>query len=191
MRTSPPSNSEAPRPRPPGFTLVELMLVLGLLMVVMFLAVPTFQGLLQGSLQEEVNRLSGVIRLLRNEAVLTNTRYRLLLDLEQGRYAVERQDVLGGYETVREPRVLSPHDFPPELAVAELELLGRVYRPDEPEPLPVVVDASGYVDPFLLRFTHEDEEYTLRVSGFTGNVELLEGYVDARELDERDRQARR
>lgn len=170
---------------------MELMLVLGLLVVVMFLAVPTFQNLLQGSLAEEVNRFAGVIRLLRNEAVLTNTRHRLLLDLEQGRYAVERQDVLGSYEPVGEPRVLSPHDFPPELVVTELELLGRVYRPDEPEPLPVVVDASGYVDPFLLRFTHEDGEYTLRVSGFTGDVELLEGYVEARELEGTVREARR
>lgn len=164
------------------------MLVLGLLVVLMALAMPTFQNLLQSTLQQEVNRLTGVVRLLRNEAVLTNTRYRLMLDLEEGRYSVERQDELGSFVPVSDPRVLSPHAFPRQFVLQDVLLLGKLYRPEEsglsePEPLPVVVDASGYVDPFLLHFTHDEEAYTIRVSGFTGRVELLTGRVEELESE--------
>lgn len=183
MRTSPARTSDRGGP-PAGFTLVELMIVLGLLVVLMFLAVPTFQNLLQSSLQQEVNRFTGVIRLLRNEAVLTNTRYRLMVDLKESGYFVERQDDLGGYDKVQDPRELSPHQLPAGIELRDLVLLGHLYRTDEPEPLPVVVDASGYIDPLLLHFTYDDAEYTLRVTGFTGRVELLEGYVEELEPKE-------
>ena len=157
---------------------MELMLVLALLGVVMLIALPAFQNLLQSTLQQEVNRITGVIRLMRNEAVLTNTRYRLMLSLKDNRYFVERQDDLGSYETVKDPKVLSPHRFPADWQSEELLLLGRIFRNDEPDPVPVVVDSSGYVDPFLLHFTQAGENYSLRVSGFTGRVELVNGYVD-------------
>ena len=157
---------------------MELMLVLALLGVVMLIALPAFQNLLQGALQLEVNRITGVIRLLRNEAVLTNTRYRLMLSLKDNRYFVERQDELGSYETVQDPQELRPYSFPSGWQTQKLLLLGRIFRNDEPEPVPVLVDSSGYVDPFLLHFTQGGEDYSLRVSGFTGRVELVNGYVD-------------
>ncbi len=62
---------------------------MGLLGLVMFLALPALQNLLEGSLQREVRRLSGVVRLLRNEAVLTNSRFRLMSFLSPLRYKME------------------------------------------------------------------------------------------------------
>jgi type II secretory pathway pseudopilin PulG len=156
---------------------MELLLVLALLSVMMLIALPAFQNLLQSSLQQEINRISGVIRLLRNEAVLTNTRYRLMLQLKENRYFVERQDDTGLYVKVDDPRVLAPHRLPGSLQVQHLLLLGHVYDTDEAEPVPILVDSSGYIDPFLLQFTQDGADYTLRVSGFTGRVELVTGYV--------------
>jgi general secretion pathway protein H len=176
MRTSPARTSSAAGPA--GFTLIELLLVLALMSVILLIGLPAFQSLLQSSLQQEVNHLTGMIRLLRNEAVLSNTRYRIELLLKESRYWVERQDDTGNYEQVTDPRELAPHRLPAALQVQDLELLGRVYRANEPDPVPVIVDASGYVDPFLLHFADGDKNYTLRVSGFTGRVELLEGHVE-------------
>ena len=177
MRTFPARSSDRRRP-PAAFTLVELLLVLALMAVVLFLALPTFQNLLQSSLQQEVNRLSGVIRLLRNEAVLGNTRYRLMLELKDNRYFVQRQNPDGSYDRLEEPKVLSPHAFPANLQIEDLVLLGRVYRTDETEPLPVLVDSSGYIDPFLLHFSLDGQDHTLRVAGFTGRVALEEGHAE-------------
>ena len=176
MRISPARTCRATG-RGSGFTLVELMLVLALMAVIVFLALPSFQNLLQGTLQQEAGRLAGVIRLLRNEAVLTHTNYRLMLDLKRGRYFVQQQDPEGAYHEISDPRVLAGHTLPGDLQLVNLTLLGRTYRTDEIEPLPVVVDPSGYLDPFLLRLTHADEDYTLRVAGFTGRVELVPGHV--------------
>ena len=157
---------------------MELLLVLALLSVVMLIALPAFQNLLQSSLQQEINRISGVIRLMRNEAVLTNTRYRLMIALKENRYSVERQDRTGLYVKLDDPRQLAPHRFPSGMQVQHLLLLGHVYDTDENDPVPILVDSSGYVDPFLLQFTLGGADYTLRVTGFTGRVQLVTGYVE-------------
>jgi prepilin-type N-terminal cleavage/methylation domain-containing protein len=177
MRTSP-ARTSSPRAPAAAFTLIELLLVLALMSVVLLIGLPAFQSLLQSSLQQEVNHLTGVIRLLRNEAVLTNTRYRIMLNLKDGRYSVERQNDAGTYDVVKDPRELAPHSFPSAMTVQDLVLLGRTYKTDEPDPLPIIVDSSGYVDPFLLHFSLDDKSYTLRVAGFTGRVELVDGHVD-------------
>jgi len=176
MRTYPVKTCSPPRPR--GFTLIELLLVLALASMILLIGLPAFQNMLQSPLQQEVNHATGLIRLLRNEAVLTNTRYRLMVDLKHNRYFVQRQDDLGTFETVADPRELRPHPLPRRMELEDLVLLGRTYRTDETEPIPIVVDASGYVDPFLLHFSYDGTEHTLRGSGFTGRLELVDGHVD-------------
>jgi prepilin-type N-terminal cleavage/methylation domain-containing protein len=164
--------------KPSAFTLIELMLVLGLLAIVMLLALPTFQNLLQGDLQREVNHLAGVIRLLRNEAVLTHTRFRLVLEPKENRFHVEEENLDGQYVRREQPKVLREHGFPSSFGIKDVVHFGEVIRTDRGEPIPIQLDPSGMVDPFLLHFTEGDTPYTLRVSGFTGRVELLDGHVD-------------
>lgn len=177
MRISPARISSA-RQRPAGFTLIELMLVLVLTAIVLLVAMPAFQSLLEGTLEREVNRLTGVIRMLRNEAVLSNTRYRIMLDVKQNRYSVEKQNEFGTFDELSEPRELAPHHFPSGMKLQDLVLLGHTYDTDQADPVPIVVDASGYVDPFLLHFTDDSKPYTLRVTGFTGHIELVKGHVE-------------
>ena len=152
--------------------------VLGLLALVMFLALPALQNLLEGSLQREVRRLSGVVRLLRNEAVLTNSRFRLMFDLDKGEYRVEQRDEFGDYEQRDDPKELRPHAFPSSFDIKDLVLFGEVSRAEPETVVPIIIDSSGYVDPFLLHFSDGAAEYTLRVTGFTGRIDLVEGYVD-------------
>ena len=177
MRTFPARICRRGRPAG-GFTLLELLFVLSLMGLLMFLAVPTFENLLQDNLEQEVNRLSGVIRLLRNEAVLTNTRFRLMVDLDKGGYHVEEQDQYGAFVIRQQPRALVPHAFPESIEIQDIMIFGEVSRKEPEQIVPILIDPSGYVDPFFLHFKNGDQEYTLRVSGFTGKVELLEGYLD-------------
>jgi len=177
MRTSPARISRR-RSGPAGITLMELLLVLGLLAMLMLLAVPTFQNLVQGPLDREVNHLSGLIRLLRNEAVLGNRKFRLVFDLERGGYSVEQEDEFGQYAPREEPRMLRPHEFPSVFMLQDAVVFGATFRPDDKKPVPVHIDPSGTIDPFMIHFKIEDVGYTLKVSGFTGKVEMLNGYVD-------------
>ena len=57
-----------------GLTLIELMIVLGVLVVLLQLAVPSMQSLLHGNrIRVEAHRLLGAINLARSEAVLRNS----------------------------------------------------------------------------------------------------------------------
>lgn len=164
--------------RPAGITLIELLVVLGLTATMLMLAVPTFQNLLQGTLDREVNRLASVIRMLRNEAVLGNNYFRLMVNLEEQKIYVEKRDLQGNYYELSNPKILRAHTFPSSMTLRDVILFGKVIRPDDKKPVPIRIDPTGYIDPFLLHFKDGSNDYTLRVAGFTGRVKLVSGYVD-------------
>lgn len=174
MPTFPAPGSRAHRAS--AFTLVELVLIMALLGAVLFLVLPSFQSLLQGTVEKEVNRLTGVIRLLRNEAVLTRRPYRLVIDLKQHEYVVEERTLDGKYVAVTRPPLLAKHAFPPAFQVKDLILNGNTRYPLVERRVEIALDASGFMDPFALRFAVDGVKYTLAVSGFTAEVSLKEGH---------------
>ncbi len=178
-----PAGGDRRRRAGPGITLVELMVVLLLLSLMAFLAVPAFQNLLQGPLDSEIKRLTGVMRLLRNEAVLTRTRFRLVFDLKRARYTVEERTRSGEFSERKEPKVLRPHQLPASFRLKDVVIYGRVRERKRDAVVPITIDASGFIDPFLLHFSEGGKDWTLKVLGFTGRVALEEGYVDYRTLE--------
>ncbi len=151
------------------------MLVLALLGLVTVLALPAFQSLLQGTLEKEMTRLTGVVRLVRNEAVLTRKPFRIVFDLEEARYTVEERTSFGTYVVRREPRSLRPHQFPPSIVLRDMVVFGSRFDHLRKEPVPISINQSGFIQPFLLHFTEDGDPWTLRVQGFTGEMELLAG----------------
>lgn len=175
MRTSATPTSDARRA--PGFTLIELILVLALLGLLMFLALPAFQSLLEGTTQREISRLTGVIRLLRNEAVLTRKPFRLVIDLRQGEYWAEERTLDGKYVERSDPRLLAKYRLPKAFQVKDLILNGNTRYPLVDRRVDLMLDVSGFMDPFWLRFTVDDVDYTLKVSGFSSDVDLVKGHA--------------
>ncbi|MFI5399663.1 MAG: prepilin-type N-terminal cleavage/methylation domain-containing protein [SAR324 cluster bacterium] len=161
----------------PGFTLLEMLVVLLLMSLIAGFTVPLFQTLLEGQVQREATRLSQLVRILRNEAVLTQTDFHLVFDLKEQSYWVEARK--GDTYTVRtDAAVLRKHTLPGSFAVTDLVVMGNVHtRQAEERPVPITVDPSGFVDSFLLHFTANGAEYTFKVSGFRTDVDLLNGYV--------------
>lgn len=174
MPTSAATNS---RRRDGGFTLVELLVVLALLSLFTFLAVPAFQSLLEGAAQRESTRLTGVIRLLRNEAVLTRRPYRLVVDLKEGEYFVEERDRSGRYNERSDPRLLARYRLPPSMKIKDMIVAGNSRYPLTERQVPLAIDPSGFMDAFSLHFSVGDSEYTLTVSAFTAETSLVSGYV--------------
>ncbi|HEX7928484.1 MAG TPA: prepilin-type N-terminal cleavage/methylation domain-containing protein, partial [bacterium] len=156
-----------------GFTLIELMLVLSLLAMVMFLALPAFQAVLQGTVDKEVGRLTGVIRMLRNEAVLTRKPFRLVIDLKERQYWVEEWTLEGRYVERTTPAILAKHRFPTAMKIQDLILNGNTRYPLIDRRVDLVLDVSGFMDPFALRFAVDDVNYTLEFAGFTSDVNLV------------------
>ena len=159
-----------------GFTLIELVVVMLLLGLTTFMVMPAFQNLLEGRLTREANRLAGVIRLLRNEAVLEGLTFRVMLDMSAGSYWVEQRGAKGDFLIREDVSMLKKHTLPPSVIMERMFMFGEELLPRKDRPVPILVDSSGFVDPFLLFVLDGDEPFTFRVTGFTGKVSLVEGH---------------
>jgi prepilin-type N-terminal cleavage/methylation domain-containing protein len=174
MQTSAARTSRG-RTRAQAFTLLEMLVVLVLLSLIAGIGIPAVQAVLQGQTQREATRLAALIRTLRNESVLTRTDFRLVFSLKERAYWVEeRKD--GRFRLREEPSLLRKHAFPAAFTLTDLSILGGT-SPAGDRPVPLTVDASGFMDPFLLHFTVNGDPYTLKVSGFRADMDLQPGYV--------------
>jgi prepilin-type N-terminal cleavage/methylation domain-containing protein len=159
-----------------GFTLLEMLVVLVLLALMAGISMPVFQSLLIGPVQREATQLASLIRALRNEAVLTRTDFHLVIDPKARTYWVE-QRTDQGFRKKEEPAMLRPHLLPASFVVQDVSVLGTTTSLLDERPIPLTVDASGFVDPFLLHFSADGTDYTFKVSGFRAELDLLVGYV--------------
>lgn len=69
-----------------GFTLIELGMVIGILVLVAAIAVPSLEAVFGVKTREEVTRIAGSIRAMYGESVLSGHTCRLVFDLEEGAY---------------------------------------------------------------------------------------------------------
>jgi type II secretory pathway pseudopilin PulG len=152
-----------------------MLVVLVLLALVAGIGLPAVQALIQGPVQRETTRLASLIRMLRNEAVLTRTDFHLVIDLKEGAYWVE-QRTAGRFRPRDEPALLRKHTFPSGFTLTDLTVMGGT-TPVVDKPVPLTVDSSGFMDPFLLHFTVSGQSYTLKVTGFRADMDVLPGYV--------------
>lgn len=182
MRTFPASSSK-PGAAPAGFTIIELMLVLTLLVLVMTLAVPTFQSVLQDSLDKEVARLGGVIRLARNEAILTRKSFRILFDLKASSYAVEEEDQFGRFLPRDDPKLFRPYTLPDSIELKNLFVYGSRFDLEYDKKVPIVINVSGFVDPFSLQFLQDGQPWTIVSKGFMAKMSLEPGLIELKAED--------
>ena len=159
------------------------MLVLTLLIIVMSLAVPAFQNLLEDNLEKEVKRLGGVIRLVRNEAILTRTPFRLIVDLKESTYAVEEEDEFGRFLPRDDPKLFRTHTLPDTFELKEMAVYGSRFDRERDKKVPVLINVAGFVDPFSLQFFIDGKPWTIQLTGFAAKVELKEGLADLKRED--------
>lgn len=75
-----------------GFTLVELLVAIGIVALMMGLSVGIIGGSFHRQAKNEVARLIGAIRYSYNEAASKNLYYRIVFDFEKQRYWVESSE---------------------------------------------------------------------------------------------------
>jgi len=67
-----------------GFTLLELLVVIGLVVALAMAVVPSIEGVMGVKTREEVGKIAGSIRAMYGEAALNGSTCRLVFDLDEG-----------------------------------------------------------------------------------------------------------
>lgn len=169
------------RRRQQGFTLLEITIVIAVLGIVLGIVIPRLRDPGQAELKAQARRLVMTFRLLRSEAVLHGTPFRLNFDLDQGRYWITAddgseglEDGLGTLGTLARGTVLkSPVQFVdvayPTLGATAAQ--GQVYTMFYPD---------GSIDITVIRLANHGQGYTLYVDPMKMRLVALEG---SREID--------
>jgi general secretion pathway protein H len=81
-----------------GFTLIELTIVIGIVVMTALIVVPAVEGAMGVKTREEAGKLAGAIRAMYGEAALSGKTCRLVLDIDKGEWWPECTE---GQATIR------------------------------------------------------------------------------------------
>ncbi|MEZ4752160.1 MAG: prepilin-type N-terminal cleavage/methylation domain-containing protein [Bdellovibrionota bacterium] len=189
FRKSNRSTSEA------GFTLVEILIVIAIIAFILSLGLPAIERVTSYKLNSTTRRFVGLLKTVRNDAILLSNIHRLAVNLEDNTYWVEVQKkkaLLDQLPVEEDPKNPQPSNF----------ALADKYASD-PIPLPdgVVFDGvfkeaeglrrnglayihffpNGYAEPsilFLNRASRADNAYGLEIVPPLGKVEIFRADVE-------------
>lgn len=177
VRSSTPHSAFA-IPHSKGFTLIELAVVIAILAVMIALIAPRLGELGEANLKRSARHLTGMIRFLHEESQAKKTEYRLVFDIQEGRYWAETWAQTS--ENTRELRKVQ------SVIAGEGSLSGQTTFRDvvagshKEEPY-ILFTPDGWVERALIHLRDgSDKDFTLEVKPLTANTELREGYVEER-----------
>jgi prepilin-type N-terminal cleavage/methylation domain-containing protein len=78
-----------PNTRRAGFTLIEIMAVVAIMMMITVVGLPRIGNNAWDPLEDEAENIAQTLRFARQRAIMTGTPHRLLIDLEEGGYQIE------------------------------------------------------------------------------------------------------
>jgi len=163
-----------------GFTFLEILVVITLVVLLVGMAVPQFFALFSKAHEVEYKHLKSVLKMLRNDAVLKSTSYCLIFDLKNQQMLVSGEYPTGkcSEEFLQEPKILKAHVFPEDLNLREAKPAESHYLSSgaNADFLEVHINSSGFVTPFFLLFSLPDssKSWQIESSGIMGKLELSE-----------------
>lgn len=159
-----------------GFTLLEITLVIAILGIVLGVVVPRLRDPGQAELKAQARRLVMTFRLVRSEAVLHGTPFRLNFDLDEGRYWITSAEGDEGLEdglgtlgalargaVLKEPVAFVDVAFPYLGAKVNRGQVYTMFYPD------------GSIDITVIRLGSYGQAYTLYVDPMKMKLVALEG----------------
>ncbi|MBI1861024.1 MAG: prepilin-type N-terminal cleavage/methylation domain-containing protein [Deltaproteobacteria bacterium] len=184
-----------------GFTLIEILIVIGIISMVMALAMPAIEQVTRQRVLSTCRRFIGTIRTVRNDAILLNQVHRIGIDFEKKVWWVDAQrqfQLLETEETLAERAKKRKGQEPPPSTFSLAEKFSK-----KPIPFPdsVSIDGvlkekggfqkegvvfiyffpNGYNEPALLYLNRAgleiNESYTLSIQPTSGRVDFFKLYV--------------
>ena len=168
-----PQRQYTPRGGKAGFTLVEIVVVMVLISLFMVLTIPLFSNVGTSSLGTSARRLSGTIKYLYNESVISGLEYRLVYDLDRGSYRAQILEASG--------ELVDASDQGREAALKGAVRFTDLYLPGRGKfsagQITTRIHPSGWVEEAIIHLDDGGEEMlTLRVMSLTGTTEVFDGY---------------
>ncbi len=167
---------------PPGFTLIELSVVIVIIGVILALTLPEIRDLTEIQLRSHSRRLAGTIRYLFNQSAFKGNAYCILrIDQDKGEYWPEicQEDKENPEQWVcqSDTSILGQKvRLPENLSFSDIYINGQKVIADEP--VPIFFLPQGYVDPAFIHLQDNRERtYTLRIFPFSGRVRIYDEYV--------------
>lgn len=160
------------RPAEGGFTLIELGIVIFLLALFAMISVPLVAGLGERGLDASARRIAGTVKYLYNEAALTRSLHRLVLNLDEGTFAARRQDAKG--ELVELRGTGRVQKLKGDVKIRDVMIAGRGnYTSGE---VTADIYPVGWMEETVIHLDRDGKVLTLRLMPFTGTTEIYEGY---------------
>jgi len=161
----------------PGFTLLELVLVLFIMGVVVAVAFPKFRNIGGGDVKLEARTLIGRIQGLYGEATFTRRVHRLVLDLDEERYWAEVQTGTGGEFARVDPGFMPEVRLPSGIDLKDVITAAAGKRQEGRTE--IRFSPMGQVDLATIHLEDADGAVlTLEVNPLTGKVAVRDGYVE-------------
>ena len=159
-----------------GFTLLELLVVVIIIGAFFFIAVPKFQNLTQSNIKSASRDLTATIKYSYNEAAFKKSIVRLVFDIEEGIYWLERLET-DEYQAVRDSKI---YKLPSGVYFKDVITERSLNRnPLEEEKEFILFLPTGYVEPAVIHlYTDSDSNYTLATKPYTGGTRVYDEYVD-------------
>lgn len=181
-----------------GFTLVEILMVLAIIAAVMALGLPALSRVTYQKVNSTTRKFVGVVRTVRNDAVLLTSIYRLAFDLEKRTWWVESQREL---RTLDAPDPDAKRDKDGEAPPSNFSMVEKYGTKPTPLPSGVAIAGvfkedeglikqgiayihffpNGFNEQAILYIVREGEEvgkgYSVVVRATSGRVEIYPSYV--------------
>ena len=165
-----------------GITLIEILVVIVLLVAIGTMATPRIFQTLEDQAQTQSRRISQVINLLRNEAILGRRTYQIVFSPKEQNYTVFLLPKEGSQVQMKSPNILRPYQFPEsfvlrntflnqEEAMRAKALLQFTTKKTARE-MVVKIDNSGFVSPFVLMFEEDQTLWNIYSEGILGKVSI-------------------
>ena len=169
-----PADNRKPSFRSPGYTLIELVVVLVLLSLIFGITVPKFrQNLFSNSLDATSLRFIGLVQELRERAVSSQVSQVLHFDIRNNRiWFFAKNATEEEQEAARERAFELPADVRIENVWTWRS--GTFYEEGV-----ILFSRKGYVEQSVIHLQSEDgRETSLELTPFLGSVKIHDGYVD-------------
>jgi prepilin-type N-terminal cleavage/methylation domain-containing protein len=157
-----------------GFTLIELMLVIMVLGVILFLAVPATRDVLTtDKLKSASRQLIGLERKLRTDAVREQIDYILNLDLPNSTFWVTISDMTP--EAEDEVKKKAQH-LPAGVTISDI--VGENNKKQTDGIIRIKFQRNNICMPAVIHLAHEENRMTLVINPFLGIAGIYDRYVE-------------